>query len=194
MVRQSKQFNDVVTFLREIGYATAEVKFEKDNPEQCEPRYLLAFMASVASEAASPSKTQASVSTAISALACESSWLYPHWTWTPVPAPAWGPPPPPPPAYGPGWSPPRMLPPLLPSTLINCVYTADVTQKRTRTRMRYYPGIGTATCVETQTRTCTYTVTCPNDAGGPNGGCPTQPSCATTPTVSCSDGAWSSCW
>lgn len=192
IARQSEQFNDVVEFLKDAGYPTAVVKFEKENLEQCEPNYVLNWMSSVATVTESNVKTEASVSNAMSALACGWDWLWPHWTWTTVPAPAWGPTPAGPPALGPGWSPPT--PGSNGTTAGNCTYTATVTQSRTRTRVRNYVGIGTATCVETQTQTCTYSVTCLNDASGPGGGCAAQPTCATTPAVTCSDGAWSSCW
>lgn len=191
--RQSEQFNDVVEFLKDAGYPTAVVKFEKENLEQCEPNYVLNWMSSVATVTESNVKTEASVSSAMSALACGWDWLWPHWTWTTVPAPAWGPTAPA--STTPGdwtWKEYGLYP--LSSTGY-CAYEYAVTQTRTRTRVRSYLGEGTATCDETQTQSCTYRMECLHDAGGSNGSCPTTPTCSTTPTgPTCTESAWSSCW
>lgn len=193
MARQSEQYNEIVEFLKDAGYPAADVKFEKDNPDDCQPDYFLNWMSEVTTAAVAASRTESSVAAAVSSLACGWDWLWPHWTWTTVPAPAWGPTPAGPPALGPGWSAPVQTP--NGTSADNCTYTATVVpQTRTRTRVRKYAGMGTATCVETQTRTCTYSVTCLNDASGPGGGCAAQPTCVTTPTITCSDGPWSSCW
>lgn len=193
MARQSEQYNEIVEFLKDVGYPAADVKFEKDNPDQCQPVYFLNWMSSVATAAVAASRTESSVATAVSSLACGSDWLWPHWTWTTVPAPAWGPTAPPSTTPGDWTWKDYGLYPL--STLGYCGYEYTVTQTRSRTRVRYYLGEGTATCVETQTQTCTYRMECLHDAGGSNASCPATPSCSATPTgPTCTEGAWSSCW
>ena len=122
--------------------------FENADPEACEPVYVLNWMCTVASRAEPGAASESEFAAAFSSFACSWSWWWPHWTRTTVPAPAW--PPVGPPSTGPGdwpWhdfsNPPT-------STLGICGYQYTVTDTITRTRTRYWPGIGTAICVEQQ--------------------------------------------